>query len=235
MANPQYNFGHHALIELFFIFVYTVRNPTRQKLAFLVLCGLVVHALLFRRMVGLTPLPFRDMAAGMRLTTLLVYASNDLLLHNALKDYRYLGDKRDMATEPFFSRLWWSAQVWANPRGVGWTHELKGLPPKPAKTTRLRFIVYLVADLLFWLVVYDLHKIILRRNPYYTREQHVEGWQKLWRLHSFGYGINMMAEVIMCFRLIAIGAIALGLSKPEGWPAPFGSLKDTHSLSSFWG
>jgi len=236
MAKPQLTMQHYACIELLPIFSYTL--PSRyRKLAFTAIAVPVLYVIFFMRIAGTAPFThLLDIGIGMRIAAILVYAFNDLILHDAQAEYRRIGNKTDISTRPFFSRLWWSFQVYINPRGVGWTQEVSGLAPKPTETSRYRFIGLLVFDLFKLFIIWDINGLIMRMNPYYTREQRVGGFERLWRLtYSPGYAINLMIQATMEQRMAAVLCLALGFTRPEEWRPVHGSLTEAYTLARFWG
>jgi len=236
MAKPQLTFLHYVCIELLPIFAYTV--PSRyRKLAFAAIAIPTLYVIFFMKIAGTAPFThILDIGIGMRLAAILLYGVNDLIIHDAQAEYRRIGDKTDVSTRPFLSRLWWSFQVYVNPRGVGWTQELSGLPPKPKESSRYRFLRFLALDLIRLLIIWDINGLIMRINPYYTREQRVEGFERLWRLtYSPGYAINLMVQISMEQSVVAILCLAMGYTRPDEWRPIFGSLKETYSLAKFWG
>ena len=236
MAKPQLTMLHYVSIELIYLFAYTV--PSRyRKLVFAAIAIPILHVIFFMKIAGTAPFThILDIGIGMRLAAILVYAFNDFIIHDAQAQYRHLGDKSDISTRPFLSRLWWSFQVYINPRGVGWTQELSGLPPKPTETSRYRFLRFLVLDLIRLFIIWDINGLIMRINPYYTRDQKAEGFERLWRLtYSPGYAINLMIQLTMEQRMGAILCLALGYTRPDEWRPVFGSLKETYTLARFWG
>ena len=183
----------------------------------------------------MTPLPLGDMAFGMRGFSLLLYTSSDLLIRDAQKEYRKVGDKRDIPSLPFRSRLWWAFQLAYNPRAINWTNEVSGLPSKPQEKTRLEFIRATFGRACFWIVLDEANKWVLRRNPYFTQNPDIQGWQWLWRLYSCGYAFNVMTELTLHYCWVMGLVVLLGFTHPSDWPMPCGSLSHTYSLATFWG
>jgi len=234
MLKPQYSLAHHVCLEILFVLTYTIR-PSYRKHGFVAVALPALYALCFTKLTGATPGAFIDMGLGARLGQILLFSSNDFLLHNAQQEYRAIGDTRDIPSAPFLTRLRWAIQVWANPRGIGWTHEAKGLPPKTKETSRARFIKDLVVELVLWMAAYDVNKWILRQSPYYTQGQKLEGWQSLWRLSACGYAFNIIIKLGIQRSQLALICSCLGVTEPRDWPQTFGSLKYTYSLATFWG
>ena len=234
MLKPQYTLAHHVCLELLFVLTYTIR-PSYRKYGFVTVAVPALYAVCFMKLSGATPGAFIDMGLGARLGQILLFSSNDFLLHNAQKEYRAIGDTRDISSTPFPTRLRWAVQVWANPRGIGWTHEAKGLPSKPRETSRARFMTSMAIELVLWMSAYDLNKWALRQSPYYTQGQRLEGGQLLWRLSACGYAFGIIIKLGMQRAQLALICMSLGLTEPRDWPQTFGSLKYSYSLATFWG
>jgi len=234
MHFAKFTVGHHLLLESLFVLCYVIDNRYR-KFALPALFTSVFYAAFFMSRVGMNPLPLGDLAFGMRAFTMLLFTSTDLVIRDAQKEYRRIGDKRDVPSLPFRSRLWWAFQLVYNPRGVNWNVEVPGLPPKPSAKTRGQFAIASLRRLCVLIVLDELNKWVLRANPYFTQAQDVQGWQWLWRMYSCGYAFNTWIELSMNYCWFMAFVSALGFTEPSDWPMPFGSITDTYSLAMFWG
>ena len=232
-VKPQFTFLHYACIETISILAYAIPSKYR-KLGFLTLAIPVFYVFAFMKTSGVAPVPLGDIGVGTRLVSLVLYASTDFLLHDAQKEYRPTSNNEDISKKPFLSRLWWAFQVWGNPRGVGWTQEVKGLPPKPRETFRLRFIGSLLVNLAFALVAHEVNWAIIRRNPYFKQSQHVEGWEWLWRIGTVGYGLNVLIQMQVHAAILAIICLFLGFTEPKDWPPHYRSITDAYTVSRTW-
>ena len=245
MTRPRYTLGHHVLLEALFILLYAV--PRLRKLRFILLLLPIAYIFFFMRLPDATPYPYFDMALGNRFGTILLLSSADFLLlrRDPQEEYRSTEDKRDISRLPFHKRLWWALQVWGNPRGVGWTHQVQsGLPSRPTETSRSRFILKLGREVLTSLILYDINKAFLRRNPFFDPRtvdsiasfNGLWGHRGLWRIHAaIGYSFNLRLEMNHTHKIVALGCLLAGFTQPQDWPDLFGPLSDTYTLGGFWG
>ena len=245
MPQPQYTLWYHFLLEALFIVLYAL--PGLGQLRFAILLLPIAYVVFFMRLPDTTPYPYFDMALGNRFGAILLMASADFLLlrRDPLEEYKALEDKRNIPRLPFHKRLWWAVQVWGNPRGVGWTHEVKsGLPPRPTETSRPRFILKLVREIFTSFVLYDMNKFFLRRNPFFDPRtvdsiasfNGLWGRRALWRIHAaIGYSLNLRMEMNHTHKVLALSCLLAGFTKPQDWPDLFGPLSETYTLGDFWG
>ena len=234
MHKPQFTLGHQFVLEGLFVLCYAIDYRYRKH-AFAVLLAASTYAAFFMNRIGSTPFPLSDLYLGMRGFAVLLFTSADLFLRDAQKEYRRIGDKRDIPSLPFRSRLWWAFQLAYNPRGINWNVEVTGIPPKPTEKTRSEFISASFRKLGLWLVLDEVNVWILKQNPYFAPNPNVQGWQRLWKAYTCGYAFVTITQLSLnyCWTMIILSA--LGFTEPSDWVMPFDSLKYTYTLANFWG
>ncbi|CAA7263535.1 unnamed protein product [Cyclocybe aegerita] len=176
---------------------------------------------------------------GIRLFAQLVSTSYYLLLNDAQRDLRIIGDKEDIALKPFASRLWWAAHLYFNPRAVGWSHEARGkLPSRPTEKTALSFTISQLSFVARCFLLYTVAVYLSHQNPYFNRHgdsSDITGFARLWQLGTVLYFIMVSLGLSIQYTYLSIVWVALGLSKPKDWPRLFGSPADMYTIRRFWG
>lgn len=233
VEKPQFTILHYLCIEAISILSYTIPSQYRN-LGFFALAIPAFCIFAFFKTSGVGPVPLADIGIGTRTVSLVLYASTDFLLHDAQKEYRRTGDSQDISKRPFLARLWWAFQVWGNPRGVGWTQEVRGLPSKPKETSRLRFIGSMLVKLAVALVAQEINWAVIRRNPFFKRSQHAEGWEWLWRLGTVSYGLNVLIQMQIHVTILAIVCLSLGFTEPKDWPPHYRPITNAYTVSRTW-
>ncbi|KAH6657452.1 membrane bound O-acyl transferase family-domain-containing protein [Truncatella angustata] len=144
-----------------------------------------------------------------------------------------------------WQKIRWAFALILNQRGVRWNHQVKNV--HPVQTTKkskflalqtLEFIkCFLIADLLF----------SLSRRFFFTDANGVVGTIRSDDLtlrhpdRRWSFAKTLVFAAMPYFMLsmqyvqLSIVAVALGISKPEDWPPPFGSIADVTTVRLFWG
>ena len=139
------------------------------------------------------------------------------------EDFWRLDRARAEATfmSPGPSKLRWSAALWGGIRGVGWNHQVRGVPKAAATQTKWRFILhrllayakyYLISDLLVTYTLrhyynspdVDLASLTIR-DPSWPRSL----------LNAFVAGASVHFPIQLQYTLGSIVAVFLGLSQPK--------------------
>ncbi|KAI1823902.1 membrane bound O-acyl transferase family-domain-containing protein [Xylaria intraflava] len=144
-----------------------------------------------------------------------------------------------------WQKIRWAFALIANQRGVRWNHEVKNVHP-PESRGKAHFLYLqiwkiikyvLIADLLFQLSrrlfftgadgtlgILDSHSISLRHPD----------WR--WSFaKALVFGSIPYFMLSLQYAQLAFVAVALGISKPEDWPPPFGPVAAVTTVRGFWG
>ena len=235
---PQYALLHHFAIEALCLASYTVKSPLYRKAFFIAITAAVGHAIFCANLAGVSGhSPFTDQFIGMRLASLVIFASVDLLIRDAQKEYRHVGDKDDVSQRSFLQRLWWAFQINVNPRGINWTYELtSALPQKPQHKSRLSYAAFAIRDILVLSLLNEVHCLVSHLNPYFDPGvPKIEGNQWLWRLYSCGFALGLKWIITLEVRLASLVCMALGFTRPEDWPSVMGPVSEAYTVGRFWG
>ncbi|PPR01958.1 hypothetical protein CVT24_011107 [Panaeolus cyanescens] len=180
-------------------------------------------------------------AIGIKLTTITLLTSTDILLSEPQSEFRTKDHQSRSAynsSSPFLSRLWWGLCVWINPRGINFAHEPKNLPPRPTETTNRAFYRRQIKGIVPYLILWELVGWLNRSNPYYYQlvdPSSITGYRRLWRLAGVTYWFHLAYMLSPGYRLMSIVGVALGLSKPRNWPDMFASPREAYTIRRFWG
>jgi len=168
----------------------------------------------------------------------LLTASDYLLFTDVQRELRPAGqlEEKSIWEAPFWSRVKWSINLLATPRGIGWTHQPKnGIPPRPTSDRR-RFILTSLGRVLFNIALIDLTKITITHNPSFRRTAQPFSEQALlwrsWCILQF-LAITVPGLSVMYLSL-GVASVALGLSEPTDWPDLIGNFGDAYTVRRFW-
>ena len=231
---PNYTFPLWLTLEGVCILAYAWKPSPERKLFMIPIAGLTYYSL-FHTNIFVDSI-FTSVGLSSRFITTFMHATASVLLSEPQKEVRIVGDKRVISERPLRERLWWAWKYWANPRGVGWTHEVSGgrIAPKPQTKSRLLFIAQQMGRAMITYLVFDTIGLITSYSPYaHPVVPEVTGWQRLWRLWP-GYGPYVLTCMELECQVVSIICIALGFTKPSDWPALFGSVTHSYTLARFW-
>ena len=171
-------------------------------------------------------------------TTLLLIASDFLVLTDVQRELRLKGQTKSISDAPLSDRLIWAVKLITGPRGIGWEHEpTAALAPRPAGLTRGQFIVSRVKLLVLYALLLDVGQMIIRHNPSFHKTALPIAEQGLL---SCSYA--MLTYLIHCASIMTIVhtlipslvLVTAGLSEPSEWPHIFGSWSDAYTIHNFW-
>ncbi|CAJ2504442.1 Uu.00g118360.m01.CDS01 [Anthostomella pinea] len=142
-----------------------------------------------------------------------------------------------------WQKIRWALALIFNQRGVRWNHQVKNVPAVETKTKH-RFLALQLWNVVKCLLVSDILFNLCSRLFYTNVDNTVVGslvptlrhpdWR--WSFaKAFVFGAMPYFMLSMQYSVLAFVAVALGLSKPEDWPPPFGPLSDVTTIRSFWG
>ncbi|ORY11160.1 hypothetical protein BCR34DRAFT_333641 [Clohesyomyces aquaticus] len=145
-------------------------------------------------------------------------------------------DQQDaLHMKPFsWPKLLWAAELFANPRGVGWNFRLKSTILHPSKYTNSKRSQFLVFQILKFMLIY---LIVDAGTTYLGFYGDVTGESEVGRkiLATIVWGIVIRYNWEFVWLVASIFAVVLGISGPENWPPLFGELGDCSSVGRFWG
>ncbi|KAI3326349.1 membrane bound O-acyl transferase family-domain-containing protein [Xylariaceae sp. AK1471] len=144
-----------------------------------------------------------------------------------------------------WEKIRWAFALIANQRGVRWNHEVKNVHPVRTRNKAQflalqawKFVKYLlVADLLFSLsrrlFFTSVDGVVGPLDSHSLTLQHPD-WR--WSFaKALVFGATPYFMLSMQYAQLAFVSVALGISKPEDWPPPFGRLTDITTVRLFWG
>jgi len=171
-------------------------------------------------------------------TTLLLVASDFLLLTDVQRELRLIGQKKSISDAPLSDRLTWAVKLTTALRGIGWEHEPTGsLPPRPTSMTRGQFIVSRVKRLVLYLVLFDVTHIMIRNNPssLKTARPVAEQGPLSWFYATSTYLINDGSLMTIIYNLVpSLLLVTAGLSEPSEWPDFLGNWSGAYTVHNFW-
>ena len=172
----------------------------------------------------------------MNAVTPMFFFSLDLLLLRKYQRELQPSGQKPLSKMPFKDRLWWSASLTGNPRGIGWTHEpTRHLPPRPSSTPG-KFILSQLMWMVFYLLQFDISNIFVRANPCFaTGGPSLTAFGWLWRSTALLYVSLAYCMLSLLYMAYSIVSVAVGMSEPRDWPHLFGSPLNCYTLRNCWG
>ncbi|KAA1475624.1 hypothetical protein DENSPDRAFT_755828, partial [Dentipellis sp. KUC8613] len=130
-------------------------------------------------------------------------------------------------------RLWWAACLVLNVRGIGWSHQVRHVPPRVARP-RTRFVIRALGRALASYAAADALNVCTRRLGFTLARIHaLSAPGQLLHIAAFVGLTAALADVQ--YWVCAAGGVALGLGRAEDWPPVYGRLRDACTLRGFWG
>ncbi|KAI0315998.1 membrane bound O-acyl transferase family-domain-containing protein [Amylostereum chailletii] len=152
-----------------------------------------------------------------------------LWLERPLDVHRHERDGQPPREMSIWRRLYWAFCLDHGFRGVGWTHQVKNVPPRPTEHPGV-FIGQCLLRALWYFLLADA------ANTYVCA---VDG------IHPQGYALRTsISTAWICvtyamlnseYLALAALAVALRIGRPEDWPDIFGSASEAFTLRNFWG
>jgi hypothetical protein len=149
-----------------------------------------------------------------------------------------------------YAAFGWKKTVWAfnliaNQRGIRWNHQIKNVPAQSPKS-KAKFLFDQLYRFFQCMLYADLLFELTRRLSFTTPDgkvgalnsKHLTMRDADWRwsfVKTFIFGATPYWMLSMQYAQFAFISVLAGLSKPEDWPNPFGSLAFTGTLRDFWG
>ncbi|KAK7535389.1 membrane bound O-acyl transferase family-domain-containing protein [Phyllosticta citribraziliensis] len=136
--------------------------------------------------------------------------------------------------------LWAFKLVMVYHRGVGWTHEVKGVPPHSKPYSRWNFVAQQIS-------LACLSTLIIKAGKAYVSSSRFGNSDPLARSYFFSEPLWYQLSMSFCtlclicapFILLASTAysvgVALGIWRPEDCPPIWGSWSDSYTVRKLWG
>ncbi|PPQ73675.1 hypothetical protein CVT24_007336 [Panaeolus cyanescens] len=224
----------YPLLEGFYILALTVRpSSPYRRLIFIPIVSLSLY-FLFCSKLSLENFQ-QTYAAGCRFTSLIFFASTDILLSNPQQDFHHIPPrKRPISDEGLGARFGWALEILFNPRGINYAHEaVTHTTPRPTETTKMAFIRRQLKIHLLWGIFWELCLWSNRYNPYVQQRNtpsDIVGIQNLWRLGIIPYWMSIPFSMEGYYRIASIIAVLGGWSQPRNWPNLFGSFLEAYTV-----
>ena len=225
----------HGLIYLILILGLANHNgnPSQrsQWLFFIPIVSICVYMIFFCASSD----PVADLFDAYPIATLFFSSLDYLLLRKYQPELQPSGQK-PLSKMPLKDRLWWTAGLTVNARGIGWTHEpTQYLPPRPSSTPR-KFILSQLMWMAFYILLLNIVNIIVRTNPCFATggpSFTTFGW--LWRSTVWLFVLLVYGTLSLFYTVFSIISVAIGMSEPRDWPRLFGSPLDGYTVRNCWG
>jgi len=180
----------------------------------------------------------------LNLTVLLFHASDYLLLCDAQRDLRFMGQAKPISERPLGEKLVWALRLLSNPRGVGWNFEpTSHLPPRPPPSAREPRWRYVLKQVLWIAVYYPIRHTTSQwnlSNPRYGRnivaaniDRNAFPWW--WRVTIWATIVDAYAMMTMIHCGVSAIAVACYISDAQDWPPLFASPLEAYTLRRYWG
>ena len=178
--------------------------------------------------------PASDYVATVPITTIFFVSLDYILLRKYQRELQPV-EQKPLSKMPFKDRLWWATSLSGNPRGIGWTHEPRHLPPRPSSTPS-KFILSQLMWMVFYIFQFDISNIFVRANPCFaTGGPSLAAFGWLWRSTSWLYVSLAYSTLSLLYIAYSIVSVAVGMSEPRDWPHLFGSPLNGYTLRNCWG
>ena len=139
------------------------------------------------------------------------------------KDFWRLDRARAEASymPPSLSKLMWSSSLWGNLRGIGWNHQVKGVPRATAPQTKWRFIFYQLGWYARYYLICDVLITYTLRHYYSSSSMDFASltirdpsWPRSF-LNAFVAGALVYFPIALQYTLGSIVSVLIGLSQPK--------------------
>ncbi|EFI28251.1 toxin biosynthesis protein [Coprinopsis cinerea okayama7 len=222
-----------ALGEALCILGCTQRSPHLRLLTFASIVCLAVC--LFLNPTGSA---YRDYTIGCSAAIRVFMMSDFLLLNDPLKFRKLNEPAPPPSSEASLSvRLKRSFDLVYAPRGVGWTHRIRGMANSaPNKSTAtLPFLAKRMKIFVVQFILYELADLVIQANQHFPPLLSDKWWLRA--LVVIAHLTELRTRLLMTYELIIIGRVVTGLSEPDEseWPPLFGSVLEVYTVRRFWG
>ena len=176
---------------------------------------------------------------GLRLCALALYvfvASDYILLTDVQRELRLVDEDELISDSRLWLRVKWGLRLFFNPRGVGWAHRSRSVPPPRRDLTRLAFVFSQLGWLAAYILIADAASIMMRADPFFVKNALPFAQQPLlWRCWGVVlFAISSTTGVSIVHTVFSVIFVATGLSNPHMWPPLFGNWLDAYTVRRFW-
>ncbi|KAI0313952.1 hypothetical protein OF83DRAFT_488844 [Amylostereum chailletii] len=226
MEKPPFSFTRHLLLpDILLVALVATDPPTVVRvLGF----GLLIHA--FVTTPGSTTGdPSNDYSLGFLLGMQVFTALRFLWLERPLDVLRHERDTQSPREMAIWRRIYWAFCLDHSVRAVGWTHQVKHVPPRP-RTRPAAFVRRCLVHALFNYLIADAAHTYART----IAPIHSQG--SILRASVGASWIPVIyASVNVQYFVLAALSVTFHVGRPEDWPDVFGRWADAYTLRKFWG
>ncbi|OAX33251.1 hypothetical protein K503DRAFT_775812 [Rhizopogon vinicolor AM-OR11-026] len=157
-----------------------------------------------------------------------------LLLGKPLTKFKYVGNGNGTVHKIWWKRFFDVICVPQSPRAIGWSHQVKNIPPAPRQSRR-SFILRSALRAAWYAALFETGRLYVWYNPAFSSAT----------IGGQGYVVHCIDTVVFIgliygalnavYFAMAAGSVAIGLFEPRMWPDMFGALADAYTIRRFWG
>ncbi|KAJ3563863.1 hypothetical protein NP233_g8663 [Leucocoprinus birnbaumii] len=208
--------------EAVIMLAYALKLSQYRPLLFIPVSLILCNIVLLSRSCAITAVPPVDFLLGATLLTQAFTAFDGIVLTDVQKTLCRIGETPGHVTSTSFAkRLAWALDLNFSPRGVGWAHEVPGLPKRPDSTLRSKRSFLLSQT--YALLKTAIMAVILRAAS--------DLEPMMW------YGATPAWDEPLYFRVmasIAAPVVGVGISQPSEWRPLFGPLDASYTVRNYW-
>ncbi|OAX31205.1 hypothetical protein K503DRAFT_110337 [Rhizopogon vinicolor AM-OR11-026] len=157
-----------------------------------------------------------------------------LLLGKPLTRFKYVGNGNVTVHKIWWKRYFDVICVPHSSRAIGWSHQVKNIPPAPQQPRR-SFIFRSTLRAAWYVVLFETGRLYVWYKPAFSSAT----------IGGQGYVVHYIDTVIFIglgywalnamYFVMAVGSVAIGLFEPRMWPDIFGAWVDAYTIRRFWG
>ncbi|OCK85386.1 hypothetical protein K432DRAFT_377736 [Lepidopterella palustris CBS 459.81] len=136
---------------------------------------------------------------------------------------------------PFgIEKIRWAIALWMNPRGIGWSHQIKRVPrPLYNNNQKWAFILGQLRRFGTAYIVADACILFTSTFKFPDVLEHIT-WENKTKI-GLASGLLILSSWQMQWTFVSILGVASRLSDPEDWPPFFGAISELATVKAFWG
>ncbi|OAX35914.1 hypothetical protein K503DRAFT_773019 [Rhizopogon vinicolor AM-OR11-026] len=157
-----------------------------------------------------------------------------LLLGKPLMKFKYVGNGNGTVHKIWWKRFFDVICVPHSPRAIGWSHQVKNIPPAPRQSRR-SFVLRSTLRTAWYVVLFETGRLYVWYRPAFSSAT----------IGGQGYVMHCIDAVVFIgltywpsnaiYFALAAGSVATGLYEPRMWPDLFGAWADAYTIRRFWG
>ncbi|KAK6511095.1 hypothetical protein TWF481_000017 [Arthrobotrys musiformis] len=150
-------------------------------------------------------------------------------------------ENRDIADQSTVDKFLWGFSWMTTLRGIPWNWRAKNVPPQPPYASRWDYLVKNVPVVFAYGCVLD---VLWKMRVLFNFTKYHGGLEGYGSSASQGVGpmvvnsvfaiVSMYVTTVFNYQMMAVVAIAIGISGPEDWPPILGPVREAYSLRNFW-